>query len=79
MNTSSLFIRRPIATSLLGIAILLGGILGYLNLPVAPLPQVDFPTIRVTTQLPGAIRIRWRRWLQHHWSGRSARSRRLPR
>ncbi|MDE1157115.1 MAG: efflux RND transporter permease subunit [Neorhizobium sp.] len=54
MNTSSLFIRRPIATSLLGIAILLGGILGYLNLPVAPLPQVDFPTIRVTTQLPGA-------------------------
>jgi multidrug efflux pump len=54
MNVSSLFINRPIATSLLGIAIFLGGLLGYLNLPVAPLPQVDFPTIRVTTQLPGA-------------------------
>ena len=54
MNTSALFIRRPIATSLLGVAVLLGGLLGYINLPVAPLPQVDFPTIRVTTQLPGA-------------------------
>ncbi|CDN49663.1 efflux RND transporter permease subunit [Neorhizobium galegae] len=54
MNTSTLFIKRPIATSLLGVAVLLGGILGYINLPVAPLPQVDFPTIRVTTQLPGA-------------------------
>ncbi|MFS8114407.1 efflux RND transporter permease subunit [Rhizobium jaguaris] len=54
MNVSSLFISRPIATSLLGVAVLLGGILGYLFLPVAPLPQVDFPTIQVTTQLPGA-------------------------
>ncbi len=54
MSTSTLFIKRPIATSLLGVAVLLGGILGYINLPVAPLPQVDFPTIRVTTQLPGA-------------------------
>ncbi|MBB5573871.1 MULTISPECIES: efflux RND transporter permease subunit [Rhizobium] len=54
MNVSSLFISRPVATSLLGVAVLLGGILGYLFLPVAPLPQVDFPTIRVTTQLPGA-------------------------
>ena len=54
MNVSSLFISRPVATSLLGVAILLGGILGFLFLPVAPLPQVDFPTIQVTTQLPGA-------------------------
>ena len=54
MSVSSLFINRPIATSLLGVAALLGGLLGYLFLPVAPLPQVDFPTIRVTTQLPGA-------------------------
>ncbi|WP_337269104.1 efflux RND transporter permease subunit [Oryzifoliimicrobium ureilyticus] len=54
MSISSPFIARPIATSLLGIATLLGGLLGYLSLPVAPLPQVDFPTIRVTTQLPGA-------------------------
>ncbi|WFU01578.1 efflux RND transporter permease subunit [Rhizobium sp. CB3171] len=54
MNVSSLFISRPVATSLLGVAVLLGGILGFLFLPVAPLPQVDFPTIQVTTQLPGA-------------------------
>ena len=54
MNVSSLFISRPIATSLLGVAVLLGGILGFFSLPVAPLPQVDFPTIQVTTQLPGA-------------------------
>jgi AcrB/AcrD/AcrF family len=45
---------RPIATSLLGIAVMLGGMLGYMSLPVSSLPQVDFPTIQVTTQLPGA-------------------------
>jgi multidrug efflux pump len=54
MSVSSPFILRPIATSLLGIATLLGGILGYLWLPVSSLPQVDFPSIQVTTQLPGA-------------------------
>ena len=54
MNVSAPFIRRPIATSLLGIAVLLGGLLGYNFLPVSALPQVDFPTIQVTTQLPGA-------------------------
>ena len=54
MNVSALFIRRPIATSLLAIAVLLGGVLGYSFLPVSALPQVDFPTIQVTTQLPGA-------------------------
>ena len=54
MSVSSPFIRRPIATSLLGIAVMLGGLLGYLALPVSSLPQVDFPTIQVTTQLPGA-------------------------
>jgi multidrug efflux pump len=54
MSVSSPFIHRPIATSLLGIAIMLGGVLGYLWLPVSSLPQVDFPTIQVTTQLPGA-------------------------
>ncbi|MDQ0467638.1 efflux RND transporter permease subunit [Labrys wisconsinensis] len=53
-GVSTPFIRRPVATSLLGIAVMLGGLLGYLQLPVAPLPQVDFPTIQVTTQLPGA-------------------------
>ncbi len=54
MSVSSPFIFRPIATSLLGVAVMLGGILGYVLLPVASLPQVDFPTIQVTTQLPGA-------------------------
>src|SRR6476660_2290446 len=54
MSVSSPFIRRPIATSLLGVAVMLGGILGYWWLPVSALPQVDFPTIQVTTQLPGA-------------------------
>ena len=54
MSVSSPFIHRPIATSLLGVAVLLGGLLGYLWLPVSALPQVDFPTIQVTTQLPGA-------------------------
>ena len=54
MSVSSPFIHRPIATSLLGVAVFLGGMLGYLWLPVSSLPQVDFPTIQVTTQLPGA-------------------------
>ena len=54
MNISAPFIARPIATSLLAVAVLLAGVLGYLALPVSALPQVDFPTIEVTTQLPGA-------------------------
>ncbi|MFZ0206375.1 MAG: efflux RND transporter permease subunit, partial [Roseiarcus sp.] len=54
MNLSAPFIARPVATTLLTIAIALAGALGYFELPVSPLPQVDFPTIRVTAQLPGA-------------------------
>ena len=54
MNISAPFIARPIATGLLAIAMLLAGIYGYLRLPVSSLPEVDFPTIQVTTQLPGA-------------------------
>ncbi|MEO3474830.1 efflux RND transporter permease subunit [Roseomonas sp. CAU 1739] len=54
MNISGPFIARPIATSLLAIALLLAGLYGYLRLPVSSLPEVDFPTIQVTTQLPGA-------------------------
>ncbi|HET8997400.1 MAG TPA: efflux RND transporter permease subunit, partial [Acetobacteraceae bacterium] len=54
MNISAPFIARPIATWLLAIAILLAGALGYRSLPVSALPEVDFPTIQVTTQLPGA-------------------------
>lgn len=51
---SNWFIQRPIATSLLMVAILAIGLVTYPLLPVAPLPQVDFPTIQVSTQLPGA-------------------------
>ena len=54
MSISEPFIRRPVATSLLTIALLLAGIIAYRLLPVAPLPQVDFPTIGVSASLPGA-------------------------
>ncbi len=54
MNISSPFINRPVATTLLTLGIALAGILAFLKLPVAPLPQVDFPTISVNAQLPGA-------------------------
>jgi hydrophobe/amphiphile efflux-1 (HAE1) family protein len=54
MNVSELFIRRPIATSLLMVGVVLLGLLGYLMLPISALPNADFPTIQVTTQLPGA-------------------------
>jgi multidrug efflux pump subunit AcrB len=53
MNVSEPFIRRPVATTLLMTALLLVGSVTYFLLPVAPLPQVDFPTILVTAQLPG--------------------------
>jgi len=54
MSVSRPFIERPIATSLLALATILGGILGYFSLPISSLPQVDFPTVEVTTELPGA-------------------------
>ena len=54
MNISEPFIRRPIATSLLTMAVLLAGAIAYNFLPVAPLPQVEFPTIQVQASLPGA-------------------------
>ena len=53
MNFSAPFIARPIATFLLAVAVLLTGVFGYLKLPVSALPEVDFPTIEVSTQLPG--------------------------
>ena len=54
MNISEGFIRRPIATSLLMAAIALFGVVAYRSLPVSDLPNVDFPTLLVTAQLPGA-------------------------
>src|SRR5664279_4321177 len=53
-NPSRLFILRPVATSLLMVAMLLVGILAYRMLPVSALPQVDYPTIQVVTLYPGA-------------------------
>jgi len=53
MNISEPFIRRPIATSLLAAGLMLSGLVAYRFLPVAPLPQVDFPTINVSANYPG--------------------------
>ena len=53
-NFSAPFIRRPVATSLITLAILLSGVVAFRFLPVAPLPRVDFPTISVSANLPGA-------------------------
>ncbi len=54
MKFFALFIHRPVATTLLTLAIVLAGVLGFRLLPVAPLPQVDYPVISVTATLPGA-------------------------
>ena len=54
MNLSRLFILRPIATSLIMLAIVITGVLAYRLLPVSSLPQVDYPTLQVTTLYPGA-------------------------
>src|SRR5882757_9842947 len=54
MNLTALFVRRPVMTLLVMIGILIFGITGYRLLPVNALPNVDFPTIQVSAQLPGA-------------------------
>jgi hydrophobe/amphiphile efflux-1 (HAE1) family protein len=54
MNISEPFIRRPVATSLLAAAIIISGLAAFTQLPVAPLPRVDFPTVQVSVGLPGA-------------------------
>src|SRR6201996_3390101 len=54
MSLSSPFIHRPVATTLLTVAVALAGIIAFVLLPVAPLPQIDFPTINVSASLPGA-------------------------
>ena len=54
MNISRPFIRRPVGTTLLLIALVLSGAVSYLVLPVSPLPQIDFPTIAISATLPGA-------------------------
>src|ERR1700720_2484054 len=54
MHLSAIFIKRPIATSLLMVGIALFGVIAYRALPVSDLPQVDFPTLNVSASLPGA-------------------------
>ncbi len=54
MSLSSPFIKRPVATTLINLSILLAGAVAFFTLPVSPLPQVDFPVISVTASLPGA-------------------------
>ncbi|HIJ75478.1 MAG TPA: multidrug transporter subunit MdtC, partial [Deltaproteobacteria bacterium] len=54
MNFSEIFIRRPVATTLLTLGITLAGFVAFHFLPVSPLPQIDFPTISVSAALPGA-------------------------
>src|ERR1700721_3726043 len=54
MNPSRIFIQRPVATTLLTVAVALAGVIAFTVLPVSPLPQVDFPTITVAAGLPGA-------------------------
>ena len=54
MNVAAIFIRRPVMTTLVMVAILLFGVMAYRQLPVSDLPNVDFPTIQVSASLPGA-------------------------
>ena len=70
MNLSEPFVRRPVATVLLTIGLALSGIAAYFVLPVAPLPQVEFPTISVSARLPGASRTPWRNQRRHAASQR---------
>jgi AcrB/AcrD/AcrF family len=65
VSISEPFIRRPVGTTLLAIGLFLVGLVAYEFLPVASVPNVDFPSIRVFASRPGA----------HRWSGGSARSR----
>ncbi len=71
---SELFIRRPVATTLLTIGIAFAGLLAFGRLPVSPLPQVDFATISVSANMPGAspdnMASPWRR----RWKSISGRS-----
>ncbi len=59
MSVSSPFIARPVATTLLAIAVTLAGAAGFAQLPVSALPQIDFPTIVVNAGLPGGVSKSW--------------------
>jgi len=71
MHLSAPFIQRPVATTLLSLALLLAGSVAYSLLPVASLPNVDFPVIGVSAGLPAGARRRWPRPWPLRWSGSS--------
>jgi HAE1 family hydrophobic/amphiphilic exporter-1 len=78
VNLSAPFIGRPVATSLISTAIAFLGLAAFPFLPIAPLPQVDFPTVQVTATLAGASAERRHR-SQRRSSARSARPPASPR
>ena len=67
MNIAEIFIRRPVMTALVMMAILIFGIMGYRLLPVSDLPNVDFPTILVSASLPGATPKLWLQRSRSPW------------
>jgi len=71
MHFTELFIRRPVMTTLVMLAILLFGAMSYRYLPVSDLPNVDFPTIMVTANLPGASPKPWPQRWPPPWSANS--------
>ena len=68
MNVSAAFINRPVATTLLTFGVALAGVIAFRLLPVASLPQVDFPTISVSASLPGASPQTMATSVAHSWS-----------
>lgn len=74
MIISAPFIVRPVATTLLTLAVVLAGLLSFFLLPVAPLPQVDIPTISVSASLPGASPEPWPPAWPRRWNARWAAS-----
>ena len=76
---SAPFIRYPIGTSLMMAGILFVGLVAYPLLPVAPLPQVDFPTIQITANCRALALKQWRRRWRSRWSGNSRRFPASPR
>ncbi len=79
MSLSAPFIRRPVGTTLLTVALTLAGSLSYFFLPVSPLPQVEFPRFRSRPHCPARIPRRWPRPLRRLWNDNSGASRALPR
>ncbi len=75
VSLSGPFIRHPIGTTLLMIGVLFAGIVAYPRLPVAPLPQVDFPTIQVSATLPAPAPRPWPRRWHSRWRPSSRRFR----